>query len=355
MRGALLSLIALLALALPTSAPAASYDPLGSGTAKLTLDPSFASFLKQAGVKLSASQGARQSRSTYALPIVGGQIEPLEGKGEAQAEGTLIFQSAKGKVPLRQIRVKSSRTPLIAKVGGSQLKVAASKQTKATRQGFGTKLSAAKLTLTQKAITRLNKKLRPKAPFTPNQPLGKLIANAQPKLIAIEERGTATLSLDAAFLQKLDARFVSLNPIAPAQRFGAQATFPIAIGGAIAPNGSEGTHRTAGALEFLQLGAGQVFLGELWLDLGANSDTAEVDVEPTPSFPGKIGRVGVFDYAPAPVSSDPKQRTISVSGARLSLSAQAAATYNEAYAQGEGEVFGAGESVGGLGIGAVGR
>jgi hypothetical protein len=354
MRRAALAVGIVLALAL-APATSASYDPLGTGSVKLLLDKRFASFLKEAGVELLAPAPAKRRDSTYLLPITGGQIDPVEGKGEAQTEGALIFQSSSARVPLRKIRVKSTRQPLIAKVGGSQLKVATSKQTKATRAGFATKLTATKLRLTAKAVTRLNKKLRPRVPFASNQLLGKLIANAQPRLVAIEEGGSATISLDSAFLEKLDSHFVSLNPIAPAQRFGAQTSFPIAVGGAISPDGTAGTLRTAGGLEFLQLGAGQVFFSELWLDLSANSDTAEVDVEPTPSFPGKIGRLGVFDYAPASVSSDPKQRTISVSGASLTLSAQAAKTFNEAFAQGEGDVFGAGEVVGSLSFSARAR
>jgi hypothetical protein len=333
----------------------AAYDPLGSGQARLILDKRFASFLGRAGVRLSAKGGAKRKGDKITLPVTAGQIDPTEGKGEADTEGTLLLESQGKKVPLRKITVKATREPLIAKVGGSQLKLASAKKTSSARSGFGTKLTSTKLALTAKLATRLNKKLRPKVPFTLNQPLGTLVTDAQPQLVAIEEQGTATIVLEATFLQKLDSRFVSLNPIAPAQRFGAQASFPISVGGAIAPDGSEGTLRTAGALEFLQLGAGQVFWHELWLDLGARSDSAEVDVEPTPSFPGKIGRVGVLDYTPTSVSSDSRARTISLSGAPLALSAAAAATLNEAFGQGEGAVFSAGELVGSLSFGAQGQ
>jgi hypothetical protein len=352
-RGALISAL-LLAWAL-TPAAQGAYDPLGGGQAKLTLDPTFASLLKHDGITLAAKQGAKRQATTYTLPVSGGQIDPTTGKGEAKTEGTLLFQAKARSLPLRQIRVKATREPLIAKVGGSQLKLAASKKTSATRAGFATKLHSTKLTLTAKLITRLNKKLRPRTPFKANQPLGTLTTTAQPALVTIEEKGTATISLNSAFLAKLDEHFISLNPIAPAQRFGAEASFPITVGGAIAPDGSEGTLRTAGDLEFLQLGAGQVFWHELWLDLGARSDSAEVDVEPTPTFPGKIGRVGVLDYTPTSVASDPKTRTISVSGAPLRLSVGAAATFNQAFAQGGPAVFGAGEVVGVVGFGASGQ
>jgi hypothetical protein len=354
MRKAIVALSVLVALALCPSANAA-YDPLGSGSAKLTLDPSFASFLKKNQIALIAKQGAKRKGASITLPIAGGQIDPTEGKGEALLAGTIVFGAKAKNVPLRELKVKSTKEPLIAKVGGGQLKLATSKRTSATRAGFGTKLTSTKLMLTSKLITRLNKKLRPKTPFKAGQLLGTLTTNAQPRLATIEEKGQATINLDPAFLAKLDSRFVSVNPIAPAQRFGTQVSFPITIGGAIAPDGSEGTLRTAGDLEFLQLGAGQVFWHELWLDLGANSDSAEVDIEPTPAFPGKIGRVGVLDYTPTTVSSDPKQRTISESGAALKLSAGAADSFNQAFAQGEGDVFVAGEGVGSVGFGAVGE
>jgi hypothetical protein len=346
-RRRVVALSVLAVLLLPGTAHSA-YDPLGSGQAKLVLDKSFVSYMHKAGIKLTAAQGATCDAKRCVLPIGGGQIDPTSGKGQALVEGALIFASQRKKVPLRHIRVKSTRQPLIAKVGGSQLKVAASKKTQAVRSGFGSKLTATKLSLTAKAATRFNKKLRPRIPFEADQLLGTLVADAQPGLVTIEETGKATISLDPAFLRKLDSSFVSLNPVSPAERFGAEATFPIVVGGAIAPDGSTGTLRTGGDLEFLQLGAGQVFWHELWLDLGGNTDSAEVDIEPTPSFPGKIGRVGVLDYTPTTVSSNPKARTISVSGARIALSAQAAGSFNEAFAQGQPPVFAAGESVGTL-------
>lgn len=124
--------------------------------------------------------------------------------------------------------------------------------------------------------------------------------------------------------------------------------------GQLAPNGSEGTLRTGGQFEFLQLAAGQVFWNELWLDLATKSDTAEVDIEPVPAFPGKLGRIGVLDLGSATVASDPAARTISVSGAPLTLTAQAAQGFNEAFAEGK-PTFAAGEALGALSFVAVGQ
>jgi hypothetical protein len=350
-RAALTSFLLCLLLASLGASPAhANYDPLGSGSLKLSLDPSFAHFLTEDEVKLSGSEGATRKGQSLLLSIDGGHMDPTEGKGQANAEGTLTFSNRRKQVPLREIKVKAKPTPLIAKVGGGQLKIASSKKTSAKRAGFGTKFHAPELTLTAKVATRLNKKLRPRHHFYAGQPLGKLTLNAQPQLATIQEGGRATLVFDSAFAQKLASRYVALNPIHPAEHVGTTFTMPIARGGQLAPDGSEGTLRTGGVIEALQLGAGQVFWQELWLEIGSDQLSAEVDLEPTPSFPGKLGRIGILSASSGVVSSDPKARTISISGIALTLQPATADALNAAFAQNEAPVFAAGEAVGVLGF-----
>jgi hypothetical protein len=347
--------IACLALSLCVPAAAqAKNDPLGSGTTKLSLDKSFTSYLAQNGLKLKAKQGAKRQGAKILMAVVGGTMDLAQGSGEIAQEGALVFEGAKGKVPLRDITVKTNRTPLIAKVGGSQLKVAQAKRISSKRAGFGSTFTATKLTLTAKAATRLNKKLRPETPFAQGQLIGSLTSTPQPALITIEDTGRATLAFDPAFAAKLDSRFVSLNPVFPAEHQGAIFTFPLAAGGALAPNGSQGTLRSAGEVEALQLHDAQLFWRELWLDLGAHQASAEIELAPTPPYPGKIARTAIFDIAPTPVSSDPKSRTIAVSAAQLSLNAAGAQELNEAFGDGKA-LFAVGELVGAVSFAAVGE
>jgi hypothetical protein len=346
----LLPAAVLLALALWAPVAQATYDPIGTGQTKLLLDKRFASFLTKDGIKLSAKAGAKRKGHKLLLPVNGGNVDPTLGAGEIAGQGTLIFQAGRKKVPLRQIRARIKRDTLIAKVGGSQLKVASSAKRSTKRAGFGTRYTAKALKLTAKAATRLNKKLRPKIPFKAGQPLGNLISSAQPSLATILDQGRASISLDPSFQAKMDSLFVSINPIFPAEHPG-PFTFPIVLNGQLAPDGSQGTLRTGGALEFLQLGAGQVFQNELWLDMGARSDSAEVDVEPTPAFPGKLGRIGAYDLGAAQIVSDPATRTISVSGP-LTLTDSTAKTFNEAFAEGK-PAFSAGEALGTLSFAAL--
>jgi hypothetical protein len=353
MRRALIPIVVLALLCLTSSAHA-TYDPIGSGKTKLTLDRGFLSFLERNGITLSAKAGAKRKGSSFTLPVIAGNLDTTIGKGEIDQEGTLVFQSARKKVPLRNLVVKTKSTPLIAKVGGSQLKIATSAKLSSKREGFGTFFSAKALKLTAKVATRLNKKLRPRLPFAQGQPLGTLTTKAQPRLTTILPQGKATLVLDAAFVTKMDKHFVSINPIFPAEHVGPTFTFPIIGGSQLAPDGSAGELRSGGSFEFLQLGAGQVFQHELWLDMATRIDSAEVDVEPTPAFPGKLGRIGAYELTGASLSSDPASRRISLSGGALTLTAQSAQTFNEAFAEGKGD-FSAGESVGTLSFVAQGQ
>jgi hypothetical protein len=340
------TVLALFALLVIVPSAQAAYDPLGGGTTRLVLDKEFAAFLKRDGVELSAIAPARRKGSSLTLPISGGSIDPTTVKGSIDNEGALVFQSARKRVPLRGLTVKTKHSPLIAKVGGGQLKIATSAKLSARREGFGSSFTAKALKLTAKVATRLNKKLRPRVPFSEGQALGTLVSKTQPQLMTVLEAGKATVVFDPAFLAKLGSLFVSVNPIFPAEHSGPTFTFPIGVGSSIAPDGSAGTLRSGGAVELLQLGAGQVFWRELWLDLGARSDSAEVDVEPTPAFPGKLGRIGAFDLGLVSVAADPAARTVSVGGA-LTLQAQTAKTLSEAFAAGK-EAFRAGEAVGAL-------
>jgi hypothetical protein len=339
---ALLPLLVLLAAA---PAAGAAYDPVGGGVTRLVLDKRFAGFLARAGVRLTAKAGAAKQGRALVFPVSGGNLDPTLGQGEVEQEGSIVFSSPRRRLMVRKLVVKTTRAPLVAKVGGSQLKVATSTATGSRRRGFGTVFSARELKLTAKVATRLNKKLQPRQQFVAGQLIGTVTTAAQPLVTSVVPTGRATIVFDAAFVAKLDQHFVSLNPIFPAEHVGPTFTLPIIANGELAPDASQGTLRTGGEIEFLQLGAGQVFWHELWFDLGLGGTVAEVDVEPTPAFPGKLGQVPVLAFGAGTVGSDPGARTIALGGASLTMPAETAATFNQAFAEGRSD-FGAGELVG---------
>jgi hypothetical protein len=173
--------------------------------------------------------------------------------------------------------------------------------------------------------------------------------------VAIAARGRANLELAPGILAKLQSLFVAVNPIFPAEHPG-PFTLPI-FSGALAPNGAQGCLEFQGALEFIQLGGGQVFWREPSLDFTAKSLNAEVDLEPSPPFGGKLGAIQIASLVSASFSSDPKARTIAVTGAALAINAQTAQAFNEIFAkpQGKLEVFSAGEALGTMSFVAAGK
>ena len=94
-------------LSLPSAQ--ATYDPVGSGKTKLTLDKGFLSFLAQNEHQAHRQARAPSARATpITLPITGGKIDPTSGKGEIeQRRHARLRRRPKSTVPLREIRVKT--------------------------------------------------------------------------------------------------------------------------------------------------------------------------------------------------------------------------------------------------------
>jgi hypothetical protein len=350
-RAALLLLASLLVFA--TNANAA-YDPVGAGATKLRLDPGFLSALRKSGVKLRAVAPATMRGGTVSFPVSGGKFDPTQGFGTVEHEGALRLEAGGSSLPIRALRLKTtqSQSPFTAKVGGSQLKLARAAKLTVERQGFGERIAVSGLLLSPKLITRLAKKLRIRGALEAGQRLGSATTVAAPETVKVVARNRASLTLDPAFAAKLDSLFVAVNPIFPAEHPG-DFTLPIAKG-RVAPDGSTGTVFTGGSLELLQLGGGQVFWAEAAFDLGAGEFSAEVEVLPSPPYAGQAGRGGMagLDLRAARISPQPRTRTIAIEGARLLLSAGAAATFNEVFAkpQGKDSVFVAGETVGSVSL-----
>jgi hypothetical protein len=344
------AVVTLIAGALVLSAPAsADYDPIGSGRTAIALDKRFLSFAKRHGVKVRVQEtGARRRGKRLVLPVSGGRMDPTTGKGTVEHSGTVVFQRGKRRLPWRRLEVKMKRVPLQAKVGGSQLKVARAKRADARRAGFGVRFAAKGLTLTGKVATRLNKKLGLRSrPFHAGQPFASLRSGPQPLSVTVLPRGRATIALDPGFAAKMNSLFVSINPIFPAELAPGSTllSVPIVRKGALAPDASLGTLRTAGAIEFLQQKGGQAFVREFWFEMGSRIALAELEIQPTPTFRGKLGQLGVLAIGPGALTSDPRARTIGVSGAPLALSPETAAAFDEGFAEGK-PTFGAGEPFG---------
>lgn len=340
---------------LGASAAAASsgYDPVASGSTTITLSASFAQLLARNHVSVEARGGAKRKGRRIVLPATGGEFDPVGGAGTVEGAGSIVFVAGRRTLPFRAVVFKAKRSPLYAKVGGGQLKIASAKALHSKRQGFGATFSATGLRLTAKVATRLDKKLRLGKAIAAGQEIGSIASSVSAGTVHLEPRGRLSLAVDPAFYAKLNSLFVSLNPIAPAELgAGPTLSFPVGLESTLAPDATSGTVKLGGAVELLQLGSAQVFWREVWLEPGAASLAAEADVEPSPPQAGKQPQGSLFSLPlGASVSSDPSRRTIAISGQSATLTAATAASLNAAFAPGSA-TFAAGETVGTLSLSA---
>lgn len=343
--------LGLLTLLLVTQASPASgaYDPLASGTTTIVFSREFQHLLKEHHVILESREGARVAGSRIIFPVSGGRLDPVTSRGLVEHAGTVVFCAGRQCLPMKALQLKTTqrRSPLSAKFGGGKLRLAESSRMATSRAGFGLAARVEEIRLSAKVAVRLDKKLGLRGVFEAGERLGRARTVAEPQAAALLPAGSASLDLAPSFAAKLDSLFVAVNPVFPAERPG-PFTFPI-TGGEIAPDGAAGTVRLAGSLELLQLGGGQVFWADPYLDLGSGALSAEADLEPSPRLPGKLGRVKLFDLGTGSVVSDPGARTVQLAGMPLTLEAETARYLNEAFAP-KAAMFAVGEPVGTVGF-----
>lgn len=348
----------LAALALASSA-AAVYEPVGGGATRLALSGPFMSTLRANHVRLRGSGGVQVHGATATFPVSEGKFDPTDSRGAVLHEGSLVL-SARGRgIPVRALMLKTTRraSPYSAKLGGSQLKLSSAARLSSAPNGFGEKVKVTALRLSAKVATRLGKKLRLPKAFSEGQLLGRAVTRVEPETIALEDTGKVSLTLSPEISAKLRSLFVAVNPIFPAEHPDVF-TLPI-FAGTLAPDAAQGTVETKGSLELLQLGAGQVFWHQSWLEIVGGQLSSELEVDPSPPFAGKAGRqpVGGLSLAGATVTPDPAARTVTVANATLTLQPGMAQTFNDAFArpQGQADVFAAGEPLGTVSFTAQGQ
>jgi hypothetical protein len=336
------------ALLLAPAASAAGYDPIASGQTTLKLAPSFARLLHRSGVRLEGKGGVTVRGRAVAFPVDGGKLEPIEARGTIEHGGRLLFRAGRRKLPLRSLQLKTTRAsaPYAAKLGGGQLKLATGARLEGERSGFGTEFTTTAMRLSAKVATRLDKKLGLKGVFRAGQKLGAAGTAVEPETVGLAPSGRLELSLDPGFAAKLGSFFVAVNPIFPGEHPGAF-TFPIG-GGVLAPDGSAGLVKTTGGIEFIQVGGGQFFVKDLEPEIATATANAEYQLVLASSGPGPNQSGPLLGLGAGTFASEPAARTITETGAPLTLGATMAQGFNEAFCKpiGKPDSFAAGEVLG---------
>lgn len=333
------ALFALLALAPYASA---AVDPVGSGSATITLKNGFLKSLKKQGVKVTKVAPGKLQGKKATFPVTGGEFDPTTNAGTITLGGGLKFRAGKKKAPVKALVIDTTKKGLFAKVGGKKVKFAALGGLFPARAGFGVALTVKKLKLTGAAAKQLNKKLgfkKGKKPFKGNRLMAAGNAEEQPLTVTVLPTGNVAFNADTGLLGKLAKVEVKVTPISPTQVKGLGSfEFPI-TGGTIAPTGATGTVQSAGGVELeqkLQTEPGKfletkITLSGFYADLAAKTITVEVSAVSNASQElnlGNLGRSSIADLTIPGVVADSVNRTVTLQNAEARLQPIAAKVLN---------------------------
>lgn len=341
---ALSALVAAIALLVLAANASAARDPIASGTTDLHMKKGFLRKVNNLGVTVRAIGVGTQTGNKLGFPVDGGKLDPTDVRGFVESRGGFKFELGKRGVPVTRMTVNTANLMVFATVAKAHMQVGSLIPVTSAREGFGSNFKSIKLALSAKAVRRISNRLGLKGSkrLNPGRVLSNLYTAAQPETVTLLKKGDATFQADPTALAKLEAKGVKvpegLAPLAPATKSGA-ATFALPIaGGNLAPDVSKGTVETSGGVQILKEAkefSPTVRMRKFNLDFGTKSASAELEILPSPPFPGAAGRSSIVDVVlpPNSVAANPVTRQISVQNAEARLQIGAASTLNDVFNQ----------------------
>lgn len=340
----LLAALGSLFLAFAATASAAR-DPIASGTTDLHMKKGMLRKLGNLGVTVQAiGTGATSGGSKLSLSVRDGRLNPVNVLGFLDNRGGFKFQLGNRGVPVTQLTVNTVKRAVYAKVAKARMQIGTITPPVFEREGFGANFKAVKLTLNEKSTRRISNRLglRGSKRLNPGRVLSNLYSTAQPETVTILPQGTATLNGDTGTLKKFAEKGVKapqdITALAPATKPNAISfEFPI-TGGAVAPDASKGTVETAGGVQIVKDTESldpTMRLSNIHVDFTTRTALVEIEILPTPPFPGAAGRASIVDVVlpPGSVVANSATRTISIQNAEARLQAVAASTLNDVFNQ----------------------
>jgi hypothetical protein len=340
--GAAALLAALLAF---VPAASAARDPISGGTIDLHLKKGFIKKLTNLGVGLAGVSTGQTSGNKISVPVSEGMFDPTNAQGHFTSPGG--FQLVKGSrsVPITGLEVNTVHSFVRATIAGAHMQLGTFGTPTVGREGFGARIKAGQLTLTQKAATRISNRLGLQGSKRINQRvMSNEFSTTVPSTLTILGQNEATLEGSTASFKKFAEKGVDLasgiKPIAPAKNSKVtNFTVPIA-GGTLATNYTTGTIVTTGGVEILKKGktlSPLMKITNIQVEFAQKTATVEMEVTPNPPFPGVTPRSPIVDLTfPAnAIQSNPTTRQVTIKGAEAKLQTAAAATFNQVFNQGD--------------------
>jgi hypothetical protein len=329
-------------------AASAARDPISGGTTDLHLKKGFIKKLTNLGVGLAGVSTGEVSGNKIGLPVTEGMFDPTTGQGHITSPGGFQLVQGPRSVPITGIEVNTVHGFVRATIAGAHMQLGTFGTPTLGREGFGARIKAGQLTLTQKAATRISNQLRLKGSQRINQ---RVMSNefslTSPSSLTVLAQNEAALETSAATLKKLVEKGVDaasgIKPIAPAKNSKVtNFTFPIA-GGTLATNYTSGQITSTGGVEIVKKGetlSPTMKITNVWVEFAQKTATVELEITPVPPFPGQTGRSSIVELAfPAnAIQSNPTTRQITIKGAEAKLQAPTATTLNQVFNVGDKKV-----------------
>jgi hypothetical protein len=281
------------------------------------------------------------SGSAITLPVTEGMFDPTNAQGHITSPGG--FQLVKGarSVAITDVEANTVQGYVRANIAGSKMKLGTFANPTAGREGFGARVKASQLTLTQSAANRISNKLGLQGSQRINQ---RVMSNefniTVPSTVTLLAQNEAALETAPAITKKLIEKGVlpsGINPIAPAKQPKAgNFTFPI-TGGVVTQDLTSGQVTTVGGVEILKKGktsSPQMKITNVVIELQQKTATVELEILPTP---GQTGRASIVELAfPAnSIVTNPTTRQITVNKAEAKLQAPTATVLNSTFNAGD--------------------
>ncbi|MGE4032258.1 MAG: hypothetical protein AB7I08_18725 [Thermoleophilia bacterium] len=326
-RRRLLTAAAGLAAGAAVAAPAATAAPvdLAGGQTTLRLDAGTAAALGDLGLSVAPVGPARVSRGAIAFPVTGGAIDPRTAAGRIDHSGGLAFRAGGTTVRVTDFVVRTGgRAPVLtAAAGGARLPLLALDLDDAAvlRRGpgrVGTWVVRVEASLTARGAAALNAAFG--SHLAAGTPVGRVDVRTRPAELHLSG-GATTLSLDPGTAAALTSLGVTPSVIAPATAGPAGLAFPV-TGGTLAAGTFAGTIAHSGGIA-LTAGATRVELRDFLITVDDSPDLSARVGDTTTRVPLAV------DLSAARTGL--KARTAVVRGARVSLTADAAAALNAAF------------------------
>ena len=319
-------------------AASAARDPISGGTTDLHMKKGFLKKLTNLGIGVAGVSTGQVGGNKISLPVAEGKFDPTTYQGHILSPGG--FQLVKGarSVPITGVEVNTVHNTVYATIAHAHMLFGTISTPTTAREGFGARIKAGTLTISEKAATRISNQLGLKgSQRIASRVMSNEFSTTVPSTLTILGSGEATLAANAKTLAKFQEKGVNLSSgikaIAPAKNTKVtQFAFPIA-GGTLATNYSSGIIGTTGGVEIVKVGktvSPTMKINNIQIEFTQKTATVELEILPTP---GAVGRSSIVDLTfPAnSVTSNPTTRQVTVKGAEAKLQAVAAATLNSTF------------------------